>query len=165
MTKSFFKELSNSLRQNSAQKPVFVSKVLNEMSMPIKTYTNPSLEWETLESPRRLVKTYEFQDRAKMKEFVKDEGYSSMRGLAKDMRDAVINSDRSSLYLNTLLAALDFEKFVKLMIQKAARKREEAKLDEEDDNDGEESDNSNNSDTSTRHVNKKDINNYEGKHK
>ena len=100
-----------------------------------------------------------------MKEFVKDEGYSSMRGLAKDMRDAVINSDRSSLYLNTLLAALDFEKFVKLMIQKAARKREEAKLDEEDDNDGEESDNSNNSDTSTRHVNKKDINNYEGKHK
>ena len=72
MTKSFFKELSNSLRQNSAQKPVFVSKVLNEMSMPIKTYTNPSLEWETLESPRRLVKTYEFQDRAKMKEFVKE---------------------------------------------------------------------------------------------
>ena len=101
----------------------------------------------------------------KMKEFVKDEGYSSMRGLAKDMRDAVINSDRSSLYLNTLLAALDFEKFVKLMIQKAARKREEAKLDEEEDDDGEESDNSNNSDTSTRHVNNKDINNYEGKHK
>ena len=72
MTKGFFKELSNSLRQNSAQKPVFASKVLNEMSMPIKTCSNPSLEWETLESPRRLVKTYEFQDRSKMKEFVKE---------------------------------------------------------------------------------------------
>ena len=63
----------------------------------------------------------------KMDDFVKDEGYSSLRDLAKDMRDAVLSSDRSSLYLNTLLAAWDFEKFVKLMKRKAARMRDETK--------------------------------------
>ena len=71
----------------------------------------------------------------KMKDFVKDEGYSSMRGLAKDMRDAVINSDRSSLYLNTLLAALDFEKFVKLMQHHSRRKREEQKMENQGESD------------------------------
>ena len=67
----------------------------------------------------------------KMDDFVKDEGYSSLRDLAKDMRDAVLSSDRSSLYLNTLLNALDFEKFVKLMKRKAARIRDETKNQEE----------------------------------
>ena len=63
----------------------------------------------------------------KMNDFVKDEGYSSLRDLAKDMRDAVLSSDRSSLYLNTLLNCLEFEKFVKLMKRKAARMRDETK--------------------------------------
>ena len=71
----------------------------------------------------------------KMDDFVKDEGYSSLRDLAKDMRDAVLSSDRSSLYLNTLLAALDFEKFVKLMKRKAARIRDETKSQEQKYND------------------------------
>ena len=71
----------------------------------------------------------------KMNDFVKDEGYSSLRDLAKDMRDAVLSSDRSSLYLNTLLNCLEFEKFVKLMKRKAARIRDETKSQEQKYND------------------------------
>ena len=77
-----------------------------------------------------LYKEYEELVESKMEGFTKDEGYSSSRALYKEIQEAVGASPRSALYLNVLLAAADYEKFVKLMTLRAGRRRLETKYEE-----------------------------------
>jgi len=72
MSKSFLKELSNSLRQRPAEKPQYASRMLSEMSMPVRARTNSRRDWEVLEAPSRLARSYNFNDQKKLQEFISD---------------------------------------------------------------------------------------------
>lgn len=72
MRKSFLKELSHSLRQGIVEKDLYVSRVLAEIATPIQPRKNLKIQWEVLESPRRLVRTYNFPDTKKLQEFINE---------------------------------------------------------------------------------------------
>jgi len=72
MKKTFFKELSSTLRQGHVKSPNSAQRIIQEASSPIEVRPRLAFEWETLESPRRLAKTYEFDNRMKLKEFIRE---------------------------------------------------------------------------------------------
>ena len=72
MSKSFLKEISNSLRRRPAEKPLYAARMLSEMSMPVRARVNTRREWEVLESPTRLARSYSFNDQKKLQEFISE---------------------------------------------------------------------------------------------
>ena len=72
MSKSFLKGLSDSLRQRPAEKQKYAVRMLSEMAVPVMARVNTRREWEVLESPTRLARSYSFVDPKKMQAFVNE---------------------------------------------------------------------------------------------
>ena len=72
MNKGFFKKLSNSLRQAPADRGRYTSRLLSEMSLPVKARAQSHLKWEVLESPRRLARSYAFDSQSKLQDFISE---------------------------------------------------------------------------------------------
>ena len=70
MSRNFFKDLSNSLRGEPEVRTTYESKMILEMAPPVKASTRTGSVWEVLESPRRLRRTYEFQDLGMLRSFI-----------------------------------------------------------------------------------------------
>ena len=72
MKHSFFKELSNSLRRDPEVRSTYESKIILEMSSPIRAVPRSSSDWEIVDSPRRLARSYLFQDTKTLRDFVNE---------------------------------------------------------------------------------------------
>jgi pterin-4a-carbinolamine dehydratase len=72
MTKGFLRELSSALRQGSAEKQEYASRLLSEMSLPVLPRENLRSKWEVLESPKRLARSYKFPSSKKLQEFISE---------------------------------------------------------------------------------------------
>ncbi len=70
MRKNLLKEISNSLRQRTEEKPDYARRMLSEMSTPVRAVKNVRKDWALLDSPRILSKVYEFESRAALTNFV-----------------------------------------------------------------------------------------------
>jgi len=70
MSKSFLRGLSNSLRECKPEKMQYASRLLSEMAMPVKARTNTRQNWEVLEAPSRLARSYNFNDQKKLQAFI-----------------------------------------------------------------------------------------------
>jgi len=72
VTKNLLKEISNSLRQRTEEKHDYARKMLSEMHAPVRAVKNVRKDWDLLDSPRILSKTYEFENRNFLKNFVEE---------------------------------------------------------------------------------------------
>ena len=72
MSKGFLKELSSTLRQRTAEKQQYTSRLLSEMAVPVLPRSNFRSKWEVLESPKRLARSYSFPSGKKLQEFISE---------------------------------------------------------------------------------------------
>ena len=72
MKKGFLKDLSSTLRQRPAEKDQYASRMLSEMAIPIRPRQNSKAEWQVLESPRRLARSYRFPNPSKLQDFISE---------------------------------------------------------------------------------------------
>ena len=72
MKHSFFKNLSEEIMRKKEESNFSGKRILSEIALPVKPSPVLYLDWETVEMPRRLTKTYVFSDRKKLGYFINE---------------------------------------------------------------------------------------------
>ena len=72
MKHSFFKNLSEEIMSKKEENRSSGKRILSEIALPVKPAPVLYLDWKTVEMTRRLVKTYTFLDRKRLRYFVNE---------------------------------------------------------------------------------------------